>query len=63
MEYVETIPVEEIAKAMRTHPNKIKSGILNHTMPIGAVLRDEHSTKDRVIIFKARWDKYKNGEL
>jgi len=63
MDYVETVPVEDVAKAMHTNPMKIKSAILNHTMPIGAVMRDEHSTKDRIIIFKTRWEKYKRGEL
>jgi len=63
MDYIKTVSVEQVAKEMRTHPMKIKSAILNGTMPIGAVMRDDHSTKDRVIIFEARWEKYKNGEL
>ena len=63
MEYVETIPVAQVANEMRTNAMKIKSAILNHTMPIGAVMREEGSTHDRIIIFKTRWEKYKRGEL
>lgn len=43
MEYIETVPVTEVAKEMRTHPMKIKSAILNHTMPIGAYAGDSQT--------------------
>lgn len=57
-----TISAQEVARELGTSPQKIKAGILNGTLPIGTVLRDAHSTQDRIIIIKKRWEKYKEGE-
>lgn len=51
---VDIISVEDVATALQTAPMKIKSAILNGTMPIGAVLNE--GGRDRVIIIRARWE-------
>lgn len=51
---VEVVPVEDIAVLLHTHPMKVKSAILNGTMPIGAVMND--GGRDRVVIIRARWE-------
>lgn len=51
---IDIIPVEDVAIALNTRPQKIKSGILNGTMPIGAVLNE--GGRDRVVIIRARWE-------
>lgn len=60
---VETIPVAEIAKALKTAPMKIKSGIKNGTMPIGVVLQEPGSGVERTIIIKKRWERWIAGEI
>ena len=60
---VETITVEEVAKALHTAPMKVKSAIKNHTMPIGAVLQTEGSGVERTIVSKTRWVKWLAGEM
>ena len=40
---------------------KVKSGILNGTMPIGTVVNE--GKNDRTIIIKARFDKWMDGDL
>ena len=60
---VETVTVQEVADALGVAPMKIKNAILNGTMPIGAVMRDPHSTRDRTIIIKKRYEKWIGGEL
>ncbi len=60
---VETMTVQEVAALLGTAPMKVKSAILNGTMPIGMVARDEHSTHDRTIIIKTRWEKWIAGEI
>lgn len=60
---IETLSPLEVAKALGTSPMKVKAAIQNGTMPIGMVARDEHSTQDRIIIVKERWEKWKTGRL
>ncbi len=57
---IELMTAEEVAKALRTSPMKIKSAILNKTMPIGAVLTD--GGRDRVVIIRARWEAWATGK-
>ena len=52
--------VEEVARALRTSPMKIKSAILNGTMPIGAVMTE--GGRDRVVIIRARWEAWATGK-
>lgn len=54
------IDVKEIADFLGTSPMKIKSGILNGTMPIGTVLTE--GGRDRTIIIRARWEAWINGK-
>lgn len=61
---VETIPVAEVAAALGIAPMKVKSAIKNGTMPIGCVCKDdEHSTHERTVIIRTRWEKWIAGEL
>lgn len=57
---IDLVTVEEVARALRTSPMKVKSAILNKTMPIGAVLTD--GGRDRVVIIKARWEAWATGK-
>lgn len=49
---VNIIPVVDVAAILHVDPQKIKSGILNGTMPIGAVLSE--GKRDRTIIIEDR---------
>lgn len=60
---VEVISVREVAFALGVAPAKVKSAIKNGTMPIGAVMHEDGKAKDRTVILKTRWDKWKAGEL
>lgn len=60
MKKTEVIDVKEVAESLGTSPMKIKSGILNGTMPIGAVLSE--GGRDRTIIIRARWEAWVNGK-
>lgn len=60
---VETVPVTEVAKMLGIAPMKVKSAIKNGTMPIGAVCKDDNSTKERTIIIKTRLQRWLDGEL
>lgn len=60
---VETMTCQEVAKILHTTPMKVKAAIKNGTMPIGMVARDEHSTQDRTIIIKKRFEKWVSGEM
>jgi len=51
---IELVTAEEVARALGTSPMKVKSAILNGTMPIGAVLTE--GGRDRVVIIRARWE-------
>jgi hypothetical protein len=51
---VDIVSAEEDAGVLGTNKTKIKSAILNGTMPIGAVLNE--GGRDRVIIIRARWE-------
>lgn len=46
------VPAEVIASALQTTPAKIKSGILNGTLPIGSVMNE--GGRDRVVIIEER---------
>lgn len=53
------ISAREVAKELQTNPMKIKSGILNGTLPIGTVL---HGKRDRIIIPVERWEAWKTAQ-
>ena len=57
---IDLVTTEEVARALGTSPMKIKSAILNGTMPIGAVLTE--GGRDRVVIIKARWEAWATGK-
>lgn len=63
MERIETISVKEAALALGITPMKVKYAILNGTMPIGLVAREEDSSHDRTVIVKKRFEMWVNGEL
>jgi hypothetical protein len=63
IERLETVPVIEVAKALGVDAMKVKSAIKNGTMPIGCVCKEEGSSKERTVILRTRWDKWKAGEL
>lgn len=46
-----------------TTAGKVKNAILNGTMPIGLVTKEDGSSHDRTIIVKKRFDMWVNGEL
>lgn len=60
---VETMSAQEVAKILGTSPLKVKHAILNGTMPIGMVAREDNSTQDRTIIIKKRFERWTAGEL
>lgn len=62
-ERLETVPVLEVAKALGIAPMKVKAAIKNHTLPIGCVCTEDRSTKERTVILRTRWEKWKAGEL
>lgn len=57
---MKTISASVIAKELGTSRMKIKSGILNGTLPIGTVLTE--GKHDRVIIIEDRWEAWKTGK-
>jgi len=63
IERVEIVPVTEVARSLGIAPMKVKAAIKNGTMPIGAVCTEDRSTKERTVILRTRWEKWKNGEL
>lgn len=60
MKKAEVIDVKEVADFLGTSPMKVKSGILNGTMPIGTVLSE--GGRDRTIIIRARWEAWVSGK-
>jgi hypothetical protein len=52
---IEMIPAQDIAKILHTTHGKVLSGILNGTLPIGAVVQ-ENGGRRRGLIPKARWE-------
>ena len=60
MKKADLIDVKEIAEMLGTSPMKVKSGILNGTMPIGTVLSE--GGRDRTIIIRARWEAWVNAK-
>ena len=60
MKTAEIMDVKEIAEILGTSPMKVKSGILNGTMPIGTVLSE--GGRDRTIIIRARWEAWINAK-
>lgn len=63
VERLETVPIVEVAKAIGVAPMKVKLAIMNGTMPIGCVTTGDRSEKDRTVILRTRWEKWKAGEL
>lgn len=49
---VKIVPVDEVAALLHVDPMKVKSGILNGTMPIGAVFTS--GGRDRTVIIEER---------
>ena len=60
---VSTMSAQEVARELGTDPMKIKSAILNGTMPIGLVAKADTSTKDRTIIIRRRYELWLEGKL
>jgi len=58
----ETVTPLAVAKALGTTPMMVKAAIKNGSLPIGFVARKEGSTQDRIIIVKARWERWRRGE-
>lgn len=59
--HIEMVPAAEVAKILGTDPTKIKTGILNGTLPIGCVLNS--GGRDRVIIPRPRLEAWLEGRL
>ena len=63
-ESIEFIPVEKVAKELKTTHRKVVLMIKNGTLPIGAVAEPDGDRDHYVCkILKSRWEKYKTGEL
>ncbi len=58
---IETLSIREVGSMLKIAPMKVKAGILNGTMPIGTVVNEAGSTKDRVIIIKKRFEAWVNA--
>lgn len=58
-----TMSVGEVAKELGTTPDKVRSAIMNGTMPIGMVGRGDNSSSNRTIIIRKRWELWLEGEL
>lgn len=57
----ELMSAKEVAKILGINTMKVKSAILNGTMPVGAVCNE--GKNDRVVIIKTRFEKWMNGDL
>ena len=61
---VELIPVEQVARELKTTNRKVIVAIKNGTLPIGAVAEPQNETEHYTAkIFKKRWEMYKEGLL
>lgn len=58
-----TMSAEEVADILGTTPDKVRSAILNGTMPVGMVGKGDHSTHNRTIIVRRRFTLWMEGEL
>lgn len=58
-----TMNADEVAAILKTTPDKVRSAILNGTMPIGMVGQGDHSSHNRTIIVRRRFEKWMEGEL
>ncbi|MDL2318189.1 hypothetical protein LJC74_03720 [Eubacteriales bacterium OttesenSCG-928-A19] len=58
-----TMSADEAAKILGTTPDKVRSAILNGTMPVGMVGQGDHSSHNRTIIVRRRFEKWMDGEL
>lgn len=58
-----TMSADEVAAILGTTPDKVRSAILNGTMPVGMVGQGDHSTHNRTIIVRKRFEKWLEGEL
>ena len=54
---------EDVAAILHTTPDKVRSAVLNGTMPIGMVGQGDHSSMHRTIIIRKRFEKWMDGEL
>ena len=52
---------KEVAEILGISTMKVKSGILNGTMPIGTVVNE--GKNDRIVVIRKRFDMWMNGEL
>jgi len=58
-----TMSAEDVARELGTTPDKVRNAILNGTMPIGMVGQGDHSSHNRTIIVRRRYEKWMDGEL
>lgn len=59
MEKIETLTIQEVSEMLGRNPQFIRRGIVQGTLPIGAVVKGDG--KDSFIIPKARFEKWVNG--
>lgn len=55
------IEIKSVARILNTTPEKIKSGILNGTLPIGTVMNSGGRDETRIPL--RRFEKWMSGEL
>lgn len=60
MEKVETLTIQQVSEILGRNPQFIRQGIIQGTIPIGAVVRGEGNAS--FIIPKARFEKWVNGD-
>ena len=56
------VSAREVAAFLHTDVKKVKSGIKNGTMPIGTVLQQDGSTRERIVILRDRWEAWKDAQ-
>ena len=60
MEKIETLTIQEVSEILGRNSQFIRRGIVQGTLPTGAVVRGEG--KDSFIIPKLRFEKWVNGD-
>ena len=58
-----TMDAAEVATILHTTPAKVRSAILNGTMPVGMVGQEDSEKHLRTIIVRKRFEKWMDGEL
>ncbi len=63
VERVETVPLNEVAKALGVSPRKAMRMILNGTLPVGCVAEpEEEGERYTPRVLKVRWEAYIAGK-